>query len=189
VPKRRLWHTRGPAGGRVGGVVAVHVLADETGRVAVVREPRGDRIVLLATSLEVLHPAVRGTVPLDARVVRVLSAKDRRPRRTTKRLADVGVRQRRAHVPYPFSDLGHRRHRVFGLVVGHDEQYVGPRGRLGLRLAHRIDGADVGTQQEHPRSQNGRGQHRADLPHSLEPFLMCGRGARLSRPLLYHYAL
>ena len=120
----------GPSRGFVGGVVAVRVLPDEGSRVPGAMQPRGDVVGLPAVLPEGPDAAARVVVPLHSRVVRVLAPQDRGPGGAAQRLGDVGVGEVHALTRHPLPDVGHGEHRIFGLVVGHDEQDVGPGRRL-----------------------------------------------------------
>ena len=152
VPPRR------PVRLRRGVGEAVEVLADESGAVPGPVEPRRDGRALDAEAMRGLESAVGATVGLDAGVVGVLPAQDRRARRAAERVAHH--RAREGHAVLPDHPL-HPRHGVqigTGHVVGEDEQDVrshrraagrsGAHGR-GAGCADGTDGTDDGDDGEH----------------------------------------
>src|SRR5215211_3946019 len=109
--------------------VIVHVLAKKTGLVSGVVQPGGDGAVLQSLIAE-LCPSPQGElVAVDVGVVSVLPARDGSPCRAAQRVCGGHVDELNALADDVFVQ---GRHRVFGsreLIVGKDEDYVGPLDR------------------------------------------------------------
>ena len=110
---------------RVGGGVAVEVLAHQRGAVAGLLQRHRERLRLVAVGVVGLVPAVVTGVGEYPVVVGVLAGEDRRTRRAAQRIDDVVMRERQPGL-LQRKHVRHVADQVPGQVVGEDEDEVRP---------------------------------------------------------------
>ena len=135
------------------GHVAIDVLTEQRGAVAGGLQPGRDGRVLETAPVQLLEPAVGQLVAQDLRVVGILPAQDRGPRRAAEGIADEEVVEPRALVLHQRLGLRHVGVRGDILVVGQDQHDVGPRRVVGdgLRPGRReMQDGDRRQQEDRP---------------------------------------
>ncbi|CAA9456782.1 MAG: hypothetical protein AVDCRST_MAG01-01-5298 [uncultured Rubrobacteraceae bacterium] len=128
-----------PARRHVGLGVAVHVLAEERGSVAVLLHPGRHRGVLVAQEAELLEAPARGLVGEDLVVVGVLATQGGRPARAAQGVGHERVLEGRATLDQLRAEVWHvlehlRSEVLVSEVVGQDQDDVRALGLLALRL-------------------------------------------------------
>ena len=118
-----------------------------------------------------LEQCVAGVVEQHAVVVRVLTGDERGPRGAAERRRDHSVGERRAFLPQQLQCSRHRLriHRLQGLIVGHDQDHVRPRGAV------------LGPPREHGDGAGRYGQGRDRGDEDQRPGRP-GPGGRVRRP-------
>ena len=111
--------------------------------------------------VEGLEAAQRRLVAVNQVVVGVLSSQDSRPRGAANRLANEGILESDALVPYVLPEASYLLGTRLVQVVGEDEDDVGLGGERLRILRH----AAREAQREH-HNQGHSGQWQNDLPHS-----------------------
>jgi hypothetical protein len=144
----------GPAGRdlmRVDRPVAVQVLADQGGVIAGLPQPDRERVV----RVQPVKPAQRRIVVEHPVVGGVLAGEECRPRGAAQRIAGEAVDEGRAPLPDQPPRQRHHLDRGRRLVVGLDNDHVGPLlggAALGAARPRREDRAEQ-TEPEHQSSQ------------------------------------